>query len=293
MTNIGLVVRPGNEQALELGKELLRWSAKHNHRVLFEQKSAEMYGAEGLVVEELVRKADPIAILGGDGTMIGVARYVGQSSPLLVGVNFGTLGFLTELSPQDLLPVIERLVSGDKKIEIAERSLLRCEVLRDEKRKERCVFSSQAVNDVVIQKAAHNRLLDLDVAVNGEDVVRVRSDGLIIATPTGSTAYSLAAGGSIVHPELDVCLVTPICAHSLTLRPLVLGLSNVIEVRVPQYDGHVVAVADGQVRVDLHPGDRVHVTKSKFKVRFVNSPHKSYFGILRGKLNWGIANRSE
>lgn len=293
MSDIGLVVRPGNTQAFELGRELLRWSAKHNHRVLFESKTAVAYGADGLNVEELVKRADPIVILGGDGTMIGVARYVGPASPLLVGVNFGTLGFLTELCPSDLLPVMEKLTAAHSEVAVAERAMLRCEVLRGEGAQSACVFSSQAVNDVVIQKGAHDRLLDLDVSVNGEDVVRVRSDGLIVATPTGSTAYSLAAGGSIVYPELDVCLLTPICAHSLSLRPIVLALSSVIEVRVPQYDGSVVAVADGQVRVDLQPGDRVHITKSQFKVRFVNSPEKSYFAILRGKLNWGIANRSE
>ncbi len=168
-----------------------------------------------------------------------------------------------------------------------------CEVLRHVDGAEKCVFSSQAVNDVVVQKGTQDRLMDIDFAVDNEDVMRLRADGLIISTPTGSTAYSLAAGGSIVHPLLSALLVTPICPHSLTSRPLVLSLDATLSLRLPQHDGHTLLSIDGQVSVPLHSGDRVKVSRAHNVVRFARSPSKSYFEILRRKLNWGVANKSE
>jgi NAD+ kinase len=235
----------------------------------------------------LAHQADPIVILGGDGTLIGVGRYVEKSSPTLVGVNFGNLGFLTEIAPEELFTTIEAVLAGSAAI--GTRSMLRAEVWRNET----LLFSSQAVNDAVVQKGARARLLDLDIAVNGEEIMRLRCDGLIAATPTGSTAYSLAAGGSIVHPSLAVMLVTPICAHSLTSRPLILPLDAAFSVSIPQYEGRVFLMIDGQDNVELRSGDVVRITKAKNTVKFVKSPRKSYFDILRTKLNWGIRNRPE
>jgi NAD+ kinase len=155
------------------------------------------------------------------------------------------------------------------------------------------IFVSQAVNDAVIQKSARARLFDMDLRVDGEDVMRLRADGLIMATPTGSTAYSLAAGGSIVDPELSVVLLTPICPHSLSSRPLVLSLDRNIIIATPSVEDSVYLIIDGQHSVELQAGDRISISRAKNRVKFAKSPSKSYFEILRTKLNWGIANRSE
>ena len=295
MTTIGLVIRPGVEAARALGTELLQWARSRGHSVLLEEATAQELGdgQSGVPSHHLAVQADPIVTLGGDGTLIGVARYVTKRSPLLIGVNFGNLGFLTELSPAELLPTVEKHLSAKGGgIPSGERAMLFCEVWRAVDGKPKCVFSSQAVNDAVVQKGTEDRLIDMDLSVDGEDVMRTRADGLIISTPTGSTAYSLAAGGSIVHPLLSVVLVTPICAHSLTSRPLVLSLDANVDVSLPAHDGNVFLIIDGQVTVKILPKDRVRIKRAENVVRFARSPSKSYFEILRRKLNWGIANKA-
>lgn len=286
MARIGLVVRPGIREAVSLGLKLVEWALSKGHEMLYEKHTAKLLhrNEPGCPSEQIVGMANPIVTLGGDGTLIGVARYVSGDSPVLLGVNFGNLGFLTEISPDQLFETLEVVLSG--RAELGERGMISAEVLR----KGQTVFSSQAVNDAVIQKGSRNKLVDIDLAVNGEDVMRIRADGLIVATPTGSTAYALAAGGSIVHPSLGVVLITPICAHSLTLRPLILPMESVLTARVPAYDGRVYIVIDGQVSFQIQTGDTVKITKANNKVTFVESPTKSYFEILRTKLNWGIAN---
>ena len=239
-----------------------------------------------MATDKLATSADPVVTLGGDGTLIGVARYVQGQSPVMIGVNFGNLGFLTEILPSELFSTISNVLSGSSRFAV--RSMLMAEVYRQGE----LIFSSQAVNDAVVQKGVRERLLDLDLAVDGEAVMRLRADGIIIATPTGSTAYSLSAGGSIAHPSLEVALITPICPHSLTNRPLVLGLDSNIRITVPNYDGKVFLTIDGQVSTQLLPGDALCLQRAKHSVRFVRSPGKSYYDILRTKLNWGIANQS-
>jgi NAD+ kinase len=296
MSTVGLVVRPGVEAAEELARETLAWIAAHGMQALLEDETAKLLKQKtpGVPGHHLAVQADPIVTLGGDGTLIGVARYVTKRSPLLIGVNFGNLGFLTELAPAELIPLLDRYSKqGEKAIEYAERSMIFAEVLRSTDAGEKCTFSSQAVNDVVLQKGTQDKLIDVDLAVSGEEVMRLRADGLIIATPTGSTAYSLAAGGSIVNPTIPVVLVTPICPHSLTSRPLILSMDSELVLRIPRHDGQVFLSIDGQVSLPLVAGDRVRVTRAQNVVRFARSPSKSYFEILRRKLNWGVANKSD
>ncbi len=296
MSTIGLVVRPGVEAAKDLAQKVIAWAKANSHSILLEEESAKAIAStdRGVPGHHLAVQADPIVTLGGDGTLIGVARYVTKRSPLLIGVNFGNLGFLTELSPDELLPILNKFFSDNgKSLPHGERSMIFCEVMRSAEGKEKCVFSSQAVNDVVIQKGTQDKLIDIDFAVDEEEVMRLRADGLIISTPTGSTAYSLAAGGSIVHPLLSVVLVTPICPHSLTSRPLVLSLDAKLSVKLPRHEGHTYLSVDGQVSVTLQSGDEVRITRAQNVVRFARSPSKSYFEILRRKLNWGIGNKAE
>ena len=286
MAKIGLVIRGGVDRAVSLGGKLIAWADERSHSVLMEQETAAVFGKaqDGYPKEQLARVADPIVSLGGDGTLIGVARYAQKPSPVFVGVNFGNLGFLTEIAPAEFFPTLEKVLAGSAVL--GKRSMIEASLLRNG----RSVFSSQAVNDVVVQKGAIEKLFDIDLAVNGEPLMRLRADGLIVATPTGSTAYSLAAGGSIVYPHLEVLLVTPLSPHSLAVRPLILSLDSELAITVPHQDGNVFLIIDGQVSVPLQGGDLVKVTRSKNVVRFTRSPSKSYFEILRSKLHLGIAN---
>jgi NAD+ kinase len=287
--SIGLVIRPGNEQVIEKAREVLAWCTQRGVTVLPEVQTASLLGLsdKSYGPEELVQKADPILTLGGDGTLIGVARYVRGKSPVFVGVNFGNLGFLTEVSPDEVCQVLDAALS--QSAACAERVLLHVQVVRDGQ----VLFESQAVNDVVVQKGATAPLPDLDLLVNEQSVARIRADGIIFATPTGSTAYSLAAGGSIAHPSLDVILVTPVCPHSLTNRPIILPGNATIEVNVPAVQEQVLVTVDGQVSEQVQPGDSIRVVQAKQTVSFVLSPKKGYFDILRTKLNWGAPNQPD
>lgn len=291
---IGVVIRPGVQSAALLGRELCSWIANHHLALAIDDSAAQALKGVGcldlpssLSHQELVRVADPIVTLGGDGTLIGIARHVTHTSPVILGIHFGNLGFLTETTPAELFAALERTLAGQAIV--AERAMIRATVFRDGSE----VFSSQALNDAVVLKQATARLLDIDLAVNDEAIMRLRADGIICATPTGSTAYSLAAGGSIVHPSLEALLVTPICPHSLTVRPLVLSLHDKLSLRIPDYDGAVVLSVDGQVSLPLQPGDLIEVRESPQRIKIVQSHSRSHFEILRTKLNWGIANKPD
>jgi NAD+ kinase len=273
----------------------VQWSTSRGFVLKVERWSADSLVPAGIVIPSehivdsatLVAVADPIITLGGDGTLIGVARDVQGPSPLFVGVNFGNLGFLTEVKPDEVFEVLQEVLDG--KISCGERVLITTEIVRQGE----VVFASNAVNDVVVQKGSRARLPELDLSVNGEDIARIRGDGLIVATPTGSTAYSLAAGGSIAHPSLNVMLVTPICPHSLTNRPLILPGSAELAIELPPFDDEVFVVVDGQVSTELQSGDIVKVRKATQTVKFVLSRKHGYFDILRTKLNWGVPNRAD
>lgn len=291
---IGLVVRPGIEECTKLAIKFLDWCTKNGYLALVEKRSLKYLfngsevgaGIEAVSAEELAHRANPIVSLGGDGTLIGVARYVGPENPALIGVNFGRLGFLTEILPKDLFKVLKAYF--EEKVSYGLRYILACTVYRNN----RPVFFSQAVNEVVIQKGVRSPLMPLDLAVNDDKVMRVKADGLILSTPTGSTAYSLAAGGPIAYPTLPIILATPMCAHSLTYRPLVLPLDSKLDVNVPDYEGKVILSIDGQVSYDLQSDDKVVVKKGDHLVKFVRSSTMDYFDILRNKLNWGVANNT-
>jgi NAD+ kinase len=267
----------------------LAWCAERAVAVEADAHTMKLLGmsGKGCSCAELVTRVHTIVTLGGDGTLIGVARYVQGESPLFVGVNFGNLGFLTEVRPDELFAVLQDAL--DSKVPSAERTLLQVQVEREGA----VFFASQAVNDVVVQKGATSPLPELDLTVNQHAVARIRADGIIFATPTGSTAYSLAAGGSIAHPSVNVILVTPVCPHSLTNRPLILPGTAAIEVEIPRFHEEVLVTVDGQVSKVLRPGDKIRVRQADQRVRFVISKDQSYFDILRAKLNWGVPNQPD
>jgi NAD+ kinase len=234
--------------------------------------------------EDLPHDVDLIIVLGGDGTLLSMAARIAQSGrdiPIL-GVNFGSLGFLTETRIDELYPTLESTLNGTAQFN--ERAMLAAEGCR-----ERDVFDSRIVlNDVVFTKGALSRMIELSVWVSGGFVTKVKADGLIIAGATGSTAYNLAAGGPIVHPDVDALVLTPIAPHTLTNRPVVIPGTASIEVR-PRVSGRddVYVTYDGQSGYPLQKGDVVRVRKSERRLRLVKAPARSYFELLREKLKWG------
>jgi NAD+ kinase len=227
---------------------------------------------------------DALVVLGGDGTLLGAARTVGQYGIPILGVNIGALGFLTEIPLKRLYPAVEMMLQGQ--LEVESRLMLETRVLRD--KSEICRFL--VLNDVVINKGALARIIDLDVHINEQFLTTFRSDGLIISTPTGSTAYNLSAGGPILYPTLTNFVVTPICPFSLTNRPIILPDSDTVSIGMGKESEEKVSLTfDGQVGFDFSYGDRVVINKSKNKIKLIKSPDQTYFEILRAKLMWGGA----
>ncbi len=224
-------------------------------------------------------QADLAIVLGGDGTMLSVARHLARYDVPLVGVNQGRLGFMTDIAHSDMLTCMDDLLSG--KFVPESRMLLDAEVLRGGEK----IASNLALNEVVVDKGAIGRLIEFGLFIDGMFVYNLRSDGLIASTPTGSTAYSLSANGPIVHPQVSGIALVPLCPHSLSNRPILVGDRNVIEIRIIHATDSRVHF-DGQVTFDLKPGDSVRIRRSEFSVCLLHPPGYSYFSMLRQKLHW-------
>lgn len=250
--------------------------------VLLEQDLARQTGrGAGHGPDEIPEQVDLIIVLGGDGTLISVTRSVAGRDIPIVGVNLGRLGFLTEVTRDELPQMMEKLISGD--YTVTDRMMLDALIKRDKS----IVGRYTVLNDMVINKSALARIIDLRTYVDGRLLSNYKADGLIVATPTGSTGYNLAAGGPIIYPEINSLLISPICPHMLTNRPIILWSRSVIEVEVCFEDDVVFFTGDGQIGCELLPGDRVEVRRSQSRARLVNSPSRDYFEILRTKLGWG------
>ena len=223
--------------------------------------------------------ADVAIVLGGDGTMLNAARRLARYCVPLVGVNQGRLGFMTDIARDDMLTCMDDLLDG--RFTAENRMLLDAEVIRDGKE----ISDNLALNDVVVDKGAIGRMIEFELSIDGEFIYNQRSDGLIVATPTGSTAYSLSAGGPILHPTLTGIALVPLCPHALTNRPIMINDQVNIEVRIIQADDSRVHF-DGQVTHDLQPGDSVRLKRSEYTICFLHPPGYSYFAMLRQKLHW-------
>jgi NAD+ kinase len=288
MTRVGLVAKTGLHAAAGALAELARWLEARGVQPVFETRTAAIAGLPSgsttVDRDRLPKECDLIVVLGGDGTLIGMADRIanaGVDVPIL-GVNFGSLGFLTEVTRPELYGSLESALAGAAQIE--ERMMLRSRTWRDG-----AVFTdSIALNDVVITKGALSRIIDLSVDVGDHPVMRVRADGLIVASPTGSTAYNLAAGGPILHPEVDAVLLTPIAPHMLTNRPIVIPASSEIRVQ-PMMNGaneEVYVTIDGQSGHKLQSSDVIHITRAERNLRLVRASTRTYFDVLRQKLKW-------
>ncbi len=283
MKRVGIVAKPGAVEARGVVTELLAWLAARGLGVVVEKETAALVPAatvSSVGKAELPAQVDLLVVLGGDGTLLSMARAVGDLGVPLLGVNLGGLGFLTATTLDEMLPALEAVLAG--RMAVDERMMLTVRVLRGGQRL--CEYA--ALNDVVITKAAMSRIIDLAVSVEGQHATAYRADGLIISTPTGSTAYSLSAGGPILFPTMDALVLTPICSHTLTNRPIVVPADLRVEVTLLA-DQEVMATVDGQVGVNLKVRDTVEVVKAGARIRLVRFPQKGFFSVLRTKLKWG------
>jgi NAD+ kinase len=281
--SVGIVFKTQPRRAARILRQLTAWLDRHEiERFLDLQTAALMgHGAAGMDRETLAARSDVIVVVGGDGTLLSVAREIGPSRTPILGVNLGSLGFLTEVRLEELLPAMQTVVSG--RYRVASRMRLRVEIVRAGM----VIARHDVLNDVVINKSALARILDIHVEVDGGFMTVFKSDGLIVSTPTGSTAYSLSAGGPIVDPSVGAIILCPICPHTLTNRPVVAPDRSVVEVGLDHNHGNVYVTIDGQVGSPFLPGDRIRIRKSRHPVRLVELPQKDYFSVLRQKLKWG------
>jgi len=280
---VGILCKPRKEDLCSVLPPLVEWLRARKLNVLLDASAAESCSSldKASAREKLASEADLLVVMGGDGTLLAAARLLGDREIPILGVNLGSLGFLTSVTLEELYPLLAVTLAG--KHEISERGVLRAQMLRNGA----AVEGARALNDAVVNQAALARLMDFDVHIDGNHVARYRADGIIVATPTGSTAYSLAAGGPIVMPDIHAFVITPICPHMLTNRPLVIPDSSRIEIAPEQQGEPVHLTLDGQVGFQLQPGDRVVIERAKTRVQLVRAAGKSYFEVLRSKLGWG------
>ena len=289
MNTIGILARPDLKEASPAIADLVAWLKARGVRACLEEATATLAGpgtAEGCLVaagRDVAGIADALVVLGGDGTLLAASRLLEKPIPVL-GVNFGSLGFLTEITLAELYPTLLGVLEGRYQHE--ERRLLRSVIHR----RGRPDVTSDVLNDVVITKAGPSRIIELEVSVGGVFVSSFRADGIIVSSPTGSTAYNLAAGGPILNPTLPAIVITPICPHMLANRPLVVSDESLIEVRLrAAREVDVYAALDGQETFAFADDDRVVVTGSPRRLKLVKAEGRDYYEVLRTKLKWGEA----
>ena len=278
---VGVVLKTTSPEAADLGRQLVLELERLGLEPVIDRESAQILDSDDEVErEELPELVDLVVVLGGDGTLLSVTRGALGGTPIL-GINMGTLGFLTEHSAEQLLPMLREVLDGRAETAQRERLLVTIETPGKEP-VTRCVL-----NDAVVNKSALARILALSVKVNGEFVSRFKADGLIVATPTGSTAYNLSAGGPILYPTLETIVVTPICPHALTNRPIVLSLDSTIEIRLESPSEEVYLTLDGQQGFPISTSDMIRIERCPDPVTLITHPGLSYFQILHRKLKWG------
>jgi NAD+ kinase len=277
-----IVAKPHIEEASSVVRGLIEWLKKHRVEPRVEERVGELFDGQcpSFPLTKPPRDAQLMIVLGGDGTLLSVVRAMGARQIPILGINLGSLGFLTDVALPQLYPALQSILAGNYTIQ--SRMMLDAVLSRNGE-----VLTHQNVlNDVVITKGAIARIIEVAVQINDHSVALVRADGVIVSTPTGSTAYSLAAGGPILYPDLGSMLLTPICPHTLTYRPVVISDRSVVELTLRGESDEVYATFDGQASEPMEVGDTVRVQKSRNSVKLVNLPDQDYFQVLRHKLRW-------
>lgn len=284
---VGVVVKPNDNEAWKTACELSVWLEKRGIDLIgkpheeAERFDAEKCGIDFNQTEKFKSQADLIVVLGGDGTMISTARLTGNREVLVLGINYGSLGYLTEFRIEEMYSALESILEGD--YEIDSRVMLDVEHLRNGEN----LASGRVLNDVVINKAVLARIIEIEVNLNDQFVNDFRADGLIVSTPTGSTAYNLSAGGPIVYPTMNAVVLTPICPFTLTNRPIVMPDNAEINLQLKNESDGVVLTLDGQIGYSMKTGDNVLIRKSATNFNLVQPSNRNYFDVLRNKLKWG------
>lgn len=269
--------RDGTKQAVT---DFLDWSKQSKTEIFLWDGLKEIAAGQSYCTyEELPDKCDVLVSMGGDGTLIHSARIVGDRKTKLLGVNVGSLGFLTQITPLSMIPCLDRIIKGDYKVE--ERMALTVKINRTGE-------TFHALNEAVVDNGAISRMIDIRLQVNGEDIVNYRCDGLIIATPTGSTAYSLASGGPILHPTMQAIIASPISAFSLTTRPMIFRADDALVLKVRSQHKVASLTVDGQVMRELSDGDIVSIKRADFAYQFIAFEENSFYRVCRTKLHWGL-----
>ena len=283
MKRASIISKQGRPELPTIVQSVATWLRDHDYSITADRVTREFWPqGEPAEREELVEKhPDFVVVLGGDGTLLSTARSVAQAGIPILGVNLGSLGFLTEIRHDDINEALVLVDAG--KCELSLRSMLHCQV----RRWEECLANYDALNECVLNQSAVARINEFEVLIDGVFVANYKADGLIISTPTGSTAYSLAAGGPILTPDLPGFVITPVASHALTNRPLVVPDTAVIEVKLGVTRKQGYLTVDGQLGEPLEDGDVVHCRRSKFQVRLFKMPRRSFFNVLRTKLKWG------
>ncbi|MCY7344637.1 MAG: NAD(+)/NADH kinase [Pyrinomonadaceae bacterium] len=284
---VGVVVKPNHREAWQTACELSAWLEKRGIGLIGKPSeendkfAAEKCGIETVEAEKFKTQADLIVVLGGDGTMISTARLTGDREVLVLGINHGSLGYLTEFRIEEMFDALEKILAGE--YEIDSRVMLDVQQIRGGE----IIESGRVLNDVVINKVALARIIEIEVELNGLYVNSFRADGLIVSTPTGSTAYNLSAGGPIVYPSMNAVVLTPICPFTLTNRPIVVPDTAEITLHLKNENQGVVITLDGQIGYQMKKGDMVSIRKSTTNFNLVQPPNRNYFDVLRNKLKWG------
>jgi NAD+ kinase len=282
MKSAAIISKPGKTELGTILPELLSWFRQRGYQLYMDEETARYTNGEQVISREEIGKKHPdfALVLGGDGTLLSAARAVAHEGVPILAVNLGSLGFLTEVPLNELYVALEAVDQGQCPVE--ERSVLDCRLIRNEQ----CITQNFALNDVVVNKSAISRLVEFDLYIDGNFVFQYKADGVIIATPTGSTAYSLAAGGPVLMPSVDAFVVTPVCPHSLTHRPLVVTETSQIELRVETGEEQAFLSIDGQIGLPVQQGDRVFCQRAGHKVKLMRL-RRTFFDVLRNKLKWG------
>ncbi len=280
---IGVISRPRRTNLSAVVPPLLHWLESQGLRVMYDEETASALPnpTQGHAREQLASESDILLVLGGDGTLLAAARVAAARCIPILPINMGSLGFLTSFTVDELYPALEETLAG--RSSMSERVMLQVELLRDGQ----MLDCQHVLNDAVVNKSALARMIELQLFIDEDFVCRYRADGLVIASPTGSTAYSLSAGGPIVHPSVEAFIITPICPHTLTDRPVVVRDSSSIEVKLAGNAESVFLTLDGQKGIPMESEDRIRITRSPHCLRLIQPPRKSYFEILRSKLKWG------
>jgi NAD+ kinase len=283
---VGLIANTEKSNCAAVTRRVIRLLKKSGRSVLFDPGTAAMLGldkAKPLELRALAQATDLLLVIGGDGTMLRVGREIAGETVPVLGINAGNLGFLTAISPEDLDASMKRVLAG--RFTIEDRALLEATIQCGKE-----VRTRTALNDFVLSRGETSRLIEVEVTVNDQLLTRYRCDGLIVSSPTGSTAYSLAAGGAIVSPDAEVLILTPICPHTLSIRPLVLNLNSIVRVKLLSRYLGASLTADGQDQLDIGTGDTIQIRRSPKPIRLLQMDGNSFFSTLRQKFAWSGSN---